>query len=126
MNIKQPKNSDRYYWTQHVYEKMKQYQISEQLVKRVVRHPERVEEGIAENTIAVMQTRGTKKKHEVWIMYQVAKSNVKASADAKVLADTKMSKVCVITAWRYPGTSPKRLAIPIPQDIIDELGIKVG
>jgi hypothetical protein len=114
MQIKQPKNNDRYYWTQHVFAKMKQYGISEQMIRRVIRNPQRVEEGVAPDTIAVMQTRGTKKKHEVWVMYQVnKKSGVKS----------QVSKVRVITSWRYPGISPKRQSIPIPQDIIEELNI---
>lgn len=106
MQIKEPKNSDKYYWTKHVFEKMKQYQISEQTVKRVIRSPERVEQGIAPGTTAVMQSRGKKKKTEIWTMYVV---------------DEKKNQTKVITAWRYPGISPVRDKIPIPQDIIDEL-----
>ena len=109
--IKPPQNSPSYYWTQHVYEKMKQYQISEQMIKRVIRAPTRVEEGIAPGTVACMQPRGRKQRHEVWVMYQIVKSKVKRQ---KV-------KVKVITTWRYPGISPQRGQIPIPQEILDKL-----
>jgi len=40
---------------------MRYYQLSESLVKRVFRHPGRVEEGVAENTVAAMQSVGSKK-----------------------------------------------------------------
>jgi len=42
-------------------------------------------------------------------MYTLIKSNVK----------NQMSRVKVITAWRYPGKSPARN--PIPQEILDEI-----
>jgi hypothetical protein len=113
--IKAPKNTDRYYWTQHVYEKMGQYQISEQMIKRVIRSPKRVEKGIAPKTIAVMQPRGKKKKHELWVMYQQTKLKFK-DQDTKLL-----NRIKIITAWRVPGISPIRETIPIPENILDEL-----
>jgi len=93
-----------YIWTQHVKQKMKFYGLSEARVKRVVRFPERIEEGIAPNTVACMQkTTNIKKPQEVWAMYQVRNKNV----------------IKIISAWKYPGVSPKNN--PIPQDILDEL-----
>ncbi len=114
MQIKRPKNNEKYYWTDHVYGKMVQYGISEQTVRRIIRNPERVEEGIAEDTIAVMQTRGNKQSYELWVMYASPKISEKSN---------KLSKVTVITVWRYPGISPVRDIVPIPQDIVDELNI---
>lgn len=114
MEIKEPKNNDKYFWTKHVFEKMKQYQLSEQTVKRVIRSPERVEKGIAPGTTAAMQSRGKKKKTEIWIMYQEDKETRNQG-----IKESKRLKI--ITAWRYPGVSPIRDEIPIPQEIIDEI-----
>ena len=80
---------------------MRYYGLSEARVKRVVRAPERVEEGIAPNTIAAMQPYGNKKDREIWVM----------------VADTK-EKRKVISAWRYPArTKPGE---PLPEEILRE------
>lgn len=104
MQFKAPKNDAKYLWTMHVTRKMMYYGISESLIRRVVRSPQRMEEGIVEDTVAVMQSTQSKQKKEVWVMYQVVGT-----------------KKRVITAWRYPGVSPVRSQIPIPQDILAEL-----
>jgi len=98
--------SDKYYWTKHSVYKMRHYGLSEQRIKRIIRHPARIEEAIVPNMIAVMQPN---KKQEIWAMYALIKSKVKG----------QMSKAKVITAWRYPGKSPARN--PIPQEILDEI-----
>ena len=100
------KGSDKYYWTKHSLYKMRHYGLSEQRIKRVIRHPARIEEAIVPNMIAVMCPN---KKQEIWAMYTLIKSNVK----------NQMSRVKVITAWRYPGKSPARN--PIPPEILDEI-----
>ena len=97
----QPKIS----WTRHSKMKMSHYRLSEARVKRVMRYPQRVEEGIVPNTIACMQTAG---KTEIWMMYQKHKAKEK-------------NTVKIITAWRYPGKSPKGKELPIPKDILNEL-----
>lgn len=81
------------------------YGLSPDRVKRVIRNPKRVENGVAESTIAVMIS-GTnnKKPSEIWAMYQ-----------------KKGQKKIIISAWRYPGISPVGKQIPIPQDILEEL-----
>lgn len=104
-------SSDRYIWTFHVRQKMRYYGLSEARIKRVIRHPERSEEGIADSTLAVMQQAGGKKDEEIWVMYVLDQS---AGARAG-----RAGKVKVITAWRYPGASPKRN--PIPADILREV-----
>ena len=84
---------------------MRQYGLSEQKVRGVIRNPRRRETGIAPQTIAVMQPVSPKKeiwKQEVWVMYQIRRGAIK-----------------VISAWRYPGVSPKRH--PIPDEILREL-----
>ena len=103
-----PRDSEGYAWTNHVAEKMKHYQLSAQIVKRIIRNPKRVEEGVAPGTVAVMQPRGKKRVTEIWAMYQ----------DIKVKGKSKKR---IITAWRYPGVSPVREKIPIPEDIREEL-----
>ena len=87
--------------------KMRQYRISEGLIRRIIKSPKRMEEGIAPDTVAVMQSAGHKRPYEVWVMYQ------------------KKPKVIVISAWRYPGISPIRAPIPIPEDVLAEL-IEIG
>ncbi|OGY56308.1 MAG: hypothetical protein A2Y84_00995 [Candidatus Colwellbacteria bacterium RBG_13_48_8] len=90
------------FWTNHAQAKMHYYRLSEARVKRVIKSPERVEEGIAEKTIALMQLAGThKRKHEIWVM----------------VADTP-KKRRVVSAWRYPGrTKPGE---PLPEGIMKE------
>lgn len=85
---------------------MKYYQLSESRVKRVINNPKRKEIGIAPGTIAVMQSNSSKHSYEIWSMYQ----------------NLKQGEVKVITAWRYPGKSPIRGPIPIPLEILEELG----
>lgn len=119
----------QYIFTRHAEYKMKQYGLSEQKVRGVIRHPRRREEGIVKNTIAVMEPVSPKKiqekeiwKQEIWVMYTLHKKKrsplqpTKSTAQAGRLADEKMR---IISAWRYPGVSPKRN--PIPNDILLEL-----
>src|SRR3989344_5739383 len=89
------------HWTNHSQAKMRYYRLSEQRVKRVIRNPERVEEGIAENTIAVMQPFGNKKDKEIWV----------------VVGDTK-EKRGVISAWIYPART--KAGEPLPEEITRE------
>ena len=111
MELKLPRNTDKFEWTMHVVSKMKQYNLSENRVKRVINNPKRTEEGIAPGTIAVMQPNSSKHSYEFWAMYQVIKSKIKS----------QKSKIRIITAWKYPGKSPVRGPIPIPPDILEEL-----
>ncbi len=105
MRFKIPKDDDKYQWTQHVMRKMMHYGLSADRIKRVIRAPKRMEKGIAEATSAAMQTAGSKKNpSEIWTMWAV-----------------RGRRKIIITAWRYPGVSPIREAIPIPADIIAEL-----
>ena len=63
---------DQYLWTRHSEWKMKQYALSKQRVKRVVRNPERIEKSIVPGMIAVMQVAGTSKhRYEIWVMYEI-------------------------------------------------------
>jgi hypothetical protein len=105
MKFKKPKNTDEISWTKHSIEKMQFYNLSENRVKRVLRNPNRKEDGIAPGTLALMQRTGSRKHPtEIWMMFQ----NIG-------------KKIRIISAWRYPGISPKGKEIPIPQDILEEL-----
>jgi len=118
MQFKPPKNDSKYRWTEHVKDKMRYYGISESLIKRIVRHPARIEDGIAPGTAASMQ-RGTNKKkpQEIWVMFKEAKS-AKRKAQSEIPIP---SKKIIISAWRYPGVSPLGKKVPIPEEIMSEL-----
>ncbi len=122
-----PKNDAKYHWTNHVQGKMMYYGLSADRVKRVMRNPHRSEKGIAPDTIAVMQPGKTTAslagkpaswKEEIWVMYATAKRSKFKDDKFKSL---NIPKKVIITAWRYPGKSPVREAIPIPNDILEEL-----
>jgi len=100
---------DKYVWTNHAKMKLRFYRLSEGKIKRIIRNPKRVEEGIALNTIAVMQPAQSKKYQEIWTMYQIAKAPIKSG----------QNKIRIISAWRYPGLSPKKN--PIPKEILQEV-----
>jgi len=171
MQWKTPKNTDKYYWTAHVAEKMHYYGLSEQKVLGVIRKPKRTEAGVAKDTVAVMLPVGSIKKgkakprwgrpsfgdfnneqenaeekeqqeswnQEIWVMYQLCGSkvnpkkqetnskqeeaikNIKSLGKEKAKKLTKLmpKKLVIISAWRYPGVSPKNN--PIPEEILREL-----
>ena len=92
-------------WTAHSKIKMRQYRFSEKRVLRILRKPNRKEEGIAENTIANMQITGTKKNPtEAWIMYIVLEKEIR-----------------IISVWRYPGRTALDVRPILPMDTIKEL-----
>lgn len=115
MNFKLPKDREDTCWTLHSIEKMKQYGLSEQRIRRVLRVPKRVEEGVAPNTIAAMQPASytSKNQTEIWVMYQ------KLGIVKGVL---KKPKIRIISTWRYPGVSPKGRVPEIPEEVWDILG----
>jgi len=161
MQWKQPKNSDKYFWTAHVTEKMHFYGLSEQKVLGVIRKPQRIETSVVENVVAVMIPVGNaakgdakpkwgrpvfenknsqentdrKKKQEswnqeIWVMYQTKSQEEKfkekslnEKKDEKVAKLQKLinssKQITIISAWRYPGVSPKKN--PIPEDILREI-----
>jgi len=95
------------FWTTHAKHKIRYYRLSEKRVLRILRKPDRKEEGIVEGTIANMQRTGTKKHPtEAWIMYVVLK---------------KPKGVKIISAWRYPGITPEGQRPIIPEDILRDL-----
>ncbi len=101
---KYPKSDSRIIWTRHAKQKMRQYQLSESRLRRLLVRPVRIEEGIAPGTIAIMATAGSKNRPtEVWLMYEKVDEKKK-----------------IITTWRYPGKSPVR-EVPIPEEEIANL-----
>ena len=118
MRFRKPKNTNEITWTKHSIEKMRFYGLSENRLKRVLRNPNRKEDGIVPKTLAVMQRTGSRKHPtEIRIMYQPAADQPKAGQTHV----HKFQRIKVISAWRYPGISPKGKAIPIPDDILEEL-----
>jgi len=109
MFLKLP-SEEKIHWTKHSKSKMRQYRFSEKRVLRILRKPDRKEEGIAPGTIAAMQITGTKKHPtEAWLMYQIIKIK------------NQKSKIKIISAWRYPGRTPIGQRPIIPEDTLEEL-----
>lgn len=123
----------KYFWTQHALRKMKFYQLSESRVRRVIKSPLRIEEGIAYGTIAVMQPSSYKVRNnqktwsqEIWVMYQIdspkpsldKKNKEKGKGQSRIVSSgDKLIKI--ISAWRYPGkTNPGR---KLPPEVINEI-----
>ena len=132
MQWKEPKNTSTHHWTNHVKMKMRHYGLSAQRIRTVIKRPLRVETGIAENTIAVMQPQSTRRDRvsgkktwtsEIWVMYQLGKGQNKMQ-DVDVPASLvgifqPQKKARVISAWRYPGvTKPGE---NLPEMVLDEI-----
>ncbi|MFH1456524.1 MAG: hypothetical protein ABIF17_00210 [Patescibacteria group bacterium] len=118
--IKEPKNTEKYFWTEHVKAKLKQYGLSSGRVVRVLRHPERHEEAIVSHCFACMQPAGNKKKTEIWVMYQL----VCKSEQTKYKIQTtkfKNNVIKIITAWRYPCRTKPGAPVPLPEDIYNQI-----
>ena len=91
------------HWTNHAKGKMRFYGLSEARVRRVLNTPKRTEEGIAPDTIAMMQPVSVKRdkeneiwKQEIWVMIEETKSQRR-----------------IISAWRYPGMTKPRSEIAL-------------
>jgi len=107
MLLKTPAGQGKIAWTQHSKNKLRQYRFSGKRVLRIFRRPDRIEEGIAEGTVAAMQITGSKKHPtEAWIMYVILK---------------RPKGIKIISAWRYPGRTPLGARPVIPQDALEEL-----
>src|SRR3989338_11523658 len=65
--------ADKYLWTTHARMKMGHYRLTESRIKRVMRHPARIEEGVLESGIAAMQPAEGKNYSEIWVMYVLAR-----------------------------------------------------
>lgn len=101
MNWKQPKDTDKYHWTQHVTEKMHYYGLSEQKVLGVIRSPKRIETSVVENTVAVMIPVGNISKGNIkprWgrPVFTNSKIREESSSSAKATADTWNQEIWVM------------------------------
>ncbi|KKT24962.1 MAG: hypothetical protein UW11_C0037G0005 [Parcubacteria group bacterium GW2011_GWA2_43_9b] len=129
-------NKENYHWTDHVKMKMRQYGLSESRVKRVLRYPKRLEVGVAEDTVAGMQTAGSKKHpFEIWVMWVQGSKGRIANSKSQINSPHPNpplqkgrekfkiggQKIIIISAWRYPGISPLREPPPIPDDVWEAL-----
>jgi membrane-bound lytic murein transglycosylase B len=119
MFFKGPKVTGNVRWTEHVKRKMRFYRLSERILRKLLREPERIEEGVAPRTIAVMRRAKTKRHSEIWLMYRKIKVRAKIGEGL----ERKNEKVIIISAWRYPGASPAGRP-PIPEEIIRELELE--
>lgn len=117
-------------------DKMVYYGLGEGRIRRVIKNGARREEGVAPNTVAMMQRNDTpKRKEEIWVMVQENKKSTPTprngggrGSDRSVgerLEALRLSlhkpKMTIISAWRYPGITKPGKAIPIPEDILAEL-----
>jgi hypothetical protein len=124
---KQPRlpGGDTIRWTNHVQRKMQFYGLTPSRVLRIVRAPQRMETGVAEGTLAGMQTAGTKAKPwELWAMWRddtPSKQKTIRNKSGIGMSGLPFTRKVIITAWRYPGVSPVRGAVPIPADVLAEL-----
>ena len=119
MNFNEPKNTNKIYWTKHSIQKMKFYGLTPQRVLRIIKNPERREVAIVEKCVACMQSIGTKKKTEVWVMYQIRKQEAGGGMLEKNLLSKNQKKI--ISVWRYPGVSPKNKMPIIPEDVLNQI-----
>jgi len=119
-----------YFWTNHATYKMKYYGLSQSRIRRVIKTPLRIEEGIAPNTIAVMQPSSYKTKdgektwnQEIWVMYALKnqKAKIKNQSDKENFKNKKDGKenIRIISAWRYPGKTKSRGELP--REILSEI-----
>lgn len=123
-------------WTFHVQDKMRFYKLSKARVRRVIKSPLRIEEGIAPDTVGVMQPssyKGVGKERtwnqEIWVMYSLHSRKSETQNTKHEVTQKKKSivhnplsnanSITVISAWRYPGkTSPRD---ELPQEIMQEI-----
>ncbi len=123
-----PKDTKQFSWTRHIKNKMVFYHLSGAQILRIFRKPDRIEEGVAENTVAAMTGRksaqrpspsvipkprdlqqGRRPHEELWIMYKMNKTK------------KPTSRITMISAWRYPGVTKPGERPPIPPDVAEEL-----
>lgn len=100
---------EKFLWTQHSKIKMRHYRLTESRVKRVIRHPTRVEEGILEGAIAAMSPAGGKRYSEIWVMYLVTeRGNTFSRHDSAVPAAASLRVGAISTKG---GPSKSRLPL---------------
>lgn len=115
--IKKPKSL---FWTAHSKDKMQFYRLSESRVKRVLHSPKRIEEGIAPDTIAIMQPVSVK-----WKMEKGEENNENGkrkeiwTQEIWVMIEETKKERKIISTWRYPGMT--KAGEPLPEEILREM-----
>lgn len=118
-------------WTQHSEIKLKQYGLSKSKISGLIRKPERIEEGIAPRTVAMMRTnkifsnasfkknlRLNLKIKTDFNKFNFANRNIKkAPGEIWVMYKDIKDLRKIISCWRYPGVTKPGEQIPIPADI---------
>ncbi len=120
----QPKGGIEF--TAHARYKMSQYGLSEQKVRGIIHRPKRTEVGVMPQAVAMMQPVSSKIidgketwKQEIWVMYLLKGKGKKSKGKSEARISLFPPQLRIISAWRYPGVSPKRS--PIPDEIWREL-----
>jgi hypothetical protein len=135
--FKFPENTTRASWTRHIKNKMVFYNLPASALFRILRSPDRTEEGIAPGTIAAMKivkhninktasTSGQRKQAEteIWIMYKANKKITRKDVDrgvGKLGTRIVPSRLTMISAWRYPGRTKAGERPAIPEGVLEEL-----
>ena len=117
-------DSKKIFWTEHAKIKSRQYRLSVSRVKRILRHPKRLEIGVAPRTTAAMQPAGSPKHpYEIWVMWSLDKVYSERSRGARDKTSAKKKfnfgsqQTTIISVWKYPGISSVREPPPIPEDV---------
>lgn len=111
-----------FHWTRHSRDKMRFYRLSEARVRRVIHSPRRVEEGIAPDTVAMMQPTSftgsgarTDWKQEIWVMAQKTRAHSDKTRKSENIfprrsapGPRKPAVIRIISVWRYPGKTKPR------------------
>lgn len=105
-----------YIFTSHALSKMRHYRMSESVVRKIIRHPDRVEEGVVEDFIASMKETGSKSYPEAWVMYKPINE-----VDNHGISRSSLK---ILTAWKYPGKSKERNIIP--DEVLREVRSIIG
>lgn len=116
-------NVEQYIWTQHAREKMRHYRLTESRVKRIIRHPARVEEGILEGAVACMQpasayastgkSAGGKNYSEIWAMYMMVSDDFLGSSDFRHVRSAPAAELTNGRRNFLPSTKPSKLLLPL-------------
>lgn len=135
--FKFPENTTRASWTRHIKNKMVFYNLPASALFRVLRSPDRTEEGIAPGTIAAMKivkhnisktasSSGQRKQPEteIWIMYKANKRMPRKDMPTSITKPGVRivpSRLTMISAWRYPGRTKIGERPTIPEGVLEEL-----
>jgi len=147
-----PKDNASFSWTRHIKNKMMFYHLSGAQILRIFRKPKRREEGVAPETFAAMQPKVANGRQpsaisrkplqeELWIMYKVnrganssrstansqtGKSDPSGRQPSAVSRKLVTSRVTMISAWRYPGTTKPGERPMIPEEALLDDKVVIG